>query len=715
MKARAPDIVGIAERGRNAIARVTPVASRMEGGGWQAVADVRGLFPPNGVVEVQGVFANGLHDGDPVIFRVVAQDRPNAPCAFRAVSPRRLCRFLGNASWETVESDRRILVEIGVETGATGQWAVRIGDDEVVRVTLAQGADGRWRACDPGLASLPVRRFSPELLVSVPDAADWTDQYDFDGSELLDKTVNWSRDDEYLRAAAVACAPGDFAEAGRAIERALKGRIEKLTGRVSLLGGKDAAVLAELVRARFLAERISWEGETLAAFREAIMDDVAVKRFIDEAVAKRLEDERPAFLDAARADLRAEMATERTTFLEETKSLAAQLEASEMDALEKRRADASAEIESSIEQLRATKAQEIDAWESGRRGEAAAEVNELERRSAALKSELEGLANKKSQVTAAIEEGVRREAEVAAQVDRLVSMESKLSVVRGPGSPVKPQLATDTAEAVFELDEVLGRLAKLPVLSKAGVDALARLAVFVTAGEIPIIKGEQSGDLLEFAALVFAGGRIVRLVGNPTLITFEDLWSSPGSSSPTVFGVAVETAAAEGAATVMGAVVRADDSGARFWFPALEDAVRQGALPGSFAACVALDDPASEEGERLCGAPTVIEASGIFVEGAAIGFPGLVSGLRKRPCSLKIGRPVIDPGSVAPVIGALADGLGLMATQRLAAVHAAAVQVFGVENAQAVVAEFARCLGAKTAVAVAVVRDGLTLVGGGNA
>jgi hypothetical protein len=60
----------------------------------------------------------------------------------------------------------------------------------------------------------------------------------------------------------------------------------------------------------------------------------------------------------------------------------------------------------------------------------------------------------------------------------------------------------------------------------------------------------------------------------------------------------------------------------------------------------------------------------------------------------------------------LGDGLGLIAAQRLARVHAAAVEVFGEASSKALVADFARRLGANITAAPSKGREGLTLVGG---
>jgi hypothetical protein len=61
------------------------------------------------------------------------------------------------------------------------------------------------------------------------------------------------------------------------------------------------------------------------------------------------------------------------------------------------------------------------------------------------------------------------------------------------------------------------------------------------------------------------------------------------------------------------------------------------------------------------------------------------------------------------------DGLGLTAAQRLARIHAAAVETFGETDANPIIVEVARRLGAEVAVSSSAARDGLTLVGGANA
>jgi hypothetical protein len=711
MKGRVPDIVGRAVRERNAVAWVTPVATQLEDGSWQVVTDLRSLFPPSGTVKVHGIFANTLRDGDLVIFDAVAEKRPNAPSGFRAVSARRLARFLGNASCETVESSRRLLVEVGLETGSAGQWAVRIGEHEVVRMTLTQGEDGRWRASDAGLASVPVRRFSTERLVSIPEAPDWPDQYDFEGSELLDKAVNWSRDDDYLRAAAVACSPGNLAEATAAIELALKGRIDELSGRVSLVGGKDASVLAELVRARFLAERVSWERETLEHFHEAILEDAVVNKLIDEAVARKYEVDRVLIVNGVRDEVRAEMAAERAAFAQQTKSLIADLEASEMAALEGRRADATAEIETSINELRSARHHEFESWTSTRRDDVAAEIANLEHRRESIVFEINGLEQRKESIAQAIDEGRGREQELADRVDRLVNVEKKLSGQGRVLPGVASRLDLSVDDTLFGLSDLMVRLRKVFLLTQAGVDAIARIAIFATAGEVPIIKGEDGDDLLELAGAMLARGRLVRMIANPTVLTYEDLWSAAGGNGATPLAVAAEAAAVENAPMILAVIAGADESSARFWFPGLADGRRRGLLPLSLAACVSIHDPSSEEGERLSNEPGLIEASGLFVDSAAPGALGLMTKIQRQHASLRVDRIEVDLPRASLMLCEFGEGLGLIAAQRLARVHAAAVEVFGEVNSKAVVADFARRLGAKVDAAPSKNREGLTLVG----
>ena len=68
MKVRDREYVGRSARGRDASALVTPVAERSEDGAWSALPDVKALFPRHGQIEVRGIVANSLKEGDWVAF-----------------------------------------------------------------------------------------------------------------------------------------------------------------------------------------------------------------------------------------------------------------------------------------------------------------------------------------------------------------------------------------------------------------------------------------------------------------------------------------------------------------------------------------------------------------------------------------------------------------------------------------------------------------------
>jgi hypothetical protein len=79
------------------------------------------------------------------------------------------------------------------------------------------------------------------------------------------------------------------------------------------------------------------------------------------------------------------------------------------------------------------------------------------------------------------------------------------------------------------------------------VEALVKLSVLLAAGEVPVLLGRGAVDLVEIAGALLAGGRVTHLQCDPTLITYDDLWSRPSGAGMTAFG-----AASPGARTLVG-------------------------------------------------------------------------------------------------------------------------------------------------------------------
>lgn len=687
MKGREREYIGRVERLLNANAAVAPVAEWREGVGWQPIADVRGLFPPHGTADFLGAPLLRLREGDWLVFASTPSNRPRAPTVFKAVGGRRPSRLLAHGADADAESRRKLLVEVGLEDAGPGEWAVRVGPDAVARVALAEGPDGRWRA--PGLRSpISLRRFDPDLVIDVPGIPGWEVLYDYEGAEQLAESVDWSRDDEFILAAARALANGEDG-AGK-IETLLRGSADALTGRLTVIGGADPSIAAELVRTNALADRMRDDAQFLARFRTALLADPTVQGIVAKAAAERSAAEIPALAAVARAEIEAEMAAARADAAAEVKAVVAEMEGEEMAALERRRAAREAEIEATIGDMHRRRLAEVEASVAESQAEKLAEGAKLNQ---LLRAASEGV-RKLEERRAALDEGVAvLAAEESALVDRVESLARSEAALgaRNPAAPSRlPAFRRDAEEKTLGLEGVSEAARSLGLLTSAGVDAVMRMAVLQAAGEIPILLGGHAADLADVAALILSGGRIAVLTGDPTTVTFEDLWTRPGGAGPTALAAAAD--AAEAGIPVVGVVTGAENSGARFWYPALLDARRRGHLPRGLMLCATIGEAASDEGEAILRGAFHIDTSGAFDAEAFVLAPLVFERSLAEPMSFHPEPPEIEPAAAALMLREHGEGLGPVAALRLARVHAAASKANGAAGGSAMAAAFGRCL-----------------------
>jgi hypothetical protein len=212
-------------------------------------------------------------------------------------------------------------------------------------------------------------------------------------------------------------------------------------------------------------------------------------------------------------------------------------------------------------------------------------------------------------------------------------------------------------------------IARHVMLSDAGKDTLRSLVVMLLAGEVPILGGDQVTDLLRIAESVICPGRFVSIEADPTLISPDDLWSRPGSGAPTMLASAAE-AARDGAVLV---VIRGiERSGARFWLPALVEALRSGGLPRGLLVCCSVQDREHDEIAALPGDAPRLEVGGIFKPGAPSAGPSLLTHPRIDLETLDPGPMPSDLSAANPIVLELGEGLSLDLAMRSARMFAEA-------------------------------------------
>ncbi len=689
--ARGKELIGRGAHGRNAVASITPVAERQEDGSWIPISSTRILFPPDGSVEVRGVLATSIRDGEWFLFSTAPNDRHRAPVKYRALHPRRLTRFLDFPAGETSEARRRLVVEIGLEAGAPGEWAVRINPDEIVRVTLASGDDGRWRAeRSKFLAQLPVRRFDPDCVVPLPGTLDAPLLYDFDASVQTGHAVNWSTDADYLRMVCSALAAGGRHDATRALE-VLAAQAEATRG-ASAVNGADPAILNDTVRTGAIVERLKADEEALSMAANALASQPEVQEVLRNLADAKASEEIPKLEIAARARIEREWQAEHGERLARASTEIAELKAEELASLERMRAAALADIEAAAVAERAKASAEAEAEAEEIRRRLREELEVIQGRIRLSEEALAAFEGRRACLTETVAALSESEAALIGRVEALSQDADRLSrwSRSALGHATFPVLEK---EGTVSLGEIEASALKLKVLTAEGVEAVARLAVLLAAGEVPIIRGHDGRNLIEIATILLAGGRMARLHADPTLVTYDDLWSRPGGGPLTAFGSAAAWTA-ETNRPVLGYISGAEHSAARFWYPALADAKRRGLLPRTLMLCVGLEDAAVEEAAALPKDAFAVASETLLNPKAIPVIPRVLSATSAEPRSLDLSQPVVDEAAAALMLAKHGGGLSIEATLRLVRLYAAACAAFGDERGFAFAANAAQALAA---------------------
>lgn len=678
MKVRDREYVGRSGRGRDANALVTPLAERTEDGAWSTLADARVLFPRHGQIEVRGILANSLREGDWVAFGSMPNDRHGSQANFRASAPRRLSYFLPTDGQAAVEERRRLIVETGIEAGTPGDWSVGVGPDTFVRVKLVQGDDGRLRASGTDLASLSLWRLTPDLVIRLDGEQASRILCDHHRAEQLPGSVNWSRDEDYIRMAAAALGPERRGpDVAHLLSWALRQHAETLTGRVSTLAGADAGILAEIERSGVLAERLAGERDLLNLFKTGLRADPAVREYLEQAAAEAAAAALPALESEARAEIERAMAAERAAAHEQVQALIKTLEAEEIASLEARCAAEAAKHDADLAEARRKGMEEVEAAVAGRLAQAHEAVTAADARRASLEGEVEDLAERRRLLEAAVAALAEEERSKLEIVERLIKAGEDASALRKPTvhKPLHPWPADPEGERGVGLRDLAGLADKSGLLTPSGLETLMRIAVLAEAGEVPVLHGPDTGDLVEVAALLMAAGRVARLHADPTLITFDDLWARAGSGAPTPLAAALSKAA-EGRPTI-GLVVGADRSAARFWYPQLAEAARRGQLPAGFVPIVAVSDPKCEEAALMSADGPLMAVEGVFADGAAAVAPLAFAEISGTPTAYQRESREPDPVAASKFLRKHGAGLGLTASMRLSRIHDAALSAWG--------------------------------------
>lgn len=601
------------------------VSGYLTANGVDAITDTRKNFAPDGTVETYGVAQHaGLIPKDWVEFDLARNTRPRAQ-AYKVVHLRRLPRYavLPEA---TIDGYRSLLTGQGWRGDSRpGLWAFRISGGMVLvadmefskskglRITRASARDVKCYVHDDG------------EIVRIGTAGGADDVYLSKSTEPLD-ALNWSNEADHIGRVIRSLAGANDPRTTEIITW-LELHHEDGTGRVSAASG-DRSEAMDALRSGSLAARLRSDRELMETYLAAAINNEAVR----EAVGAYAREGHSAEGERLRAELDVDIANERQRRLD---ALASEVEADQVAAL--------ARLDDELAAMEAINRAGLEATIEKAAHDAAERIKELEaavdERSDGLDRELaaqaDALSSAKADVASSEAQlaGIRSETEVArrklgevkSEIDRLLAISAHLRQSDPSTVSTRPSGMPRTfpSHPLVDLTSKARLIADNAMLTDEGKTVLRSLLVLLLSGEVPVLSGGGAADLLRVAETIICPGRAVKIEADPTLISVDDFWARPGSGMPTLLAVAADATKDGGAVLV---VIRGiERSAARYWLPALADALRNGGLPRGLFICCTVNDREHEEIEALPSDAPHMVVDCIFRDAAFVAAATLLS------------------------------------------------------------------------------------------
>lgn len=617
---------------QNKAAHLEAVA-QLVSGEWRLIDDPKTLFRHMNDVELRGADTRHMRVSDWAAFTIGGKSARAK--SWPATAHRRLFRYVDLAALGSAEQVQRKLVE-GIHTQhPSGTWIARCSDNEVLQVELRQ-FDGI--AClASGNDKVPAYRFDSESVIRMPTLDEEVELYDLKDAVVM-TSYDWATDDAFaLRVVRAA------ADAGDARARSLIAWLEFHTKRAEgLLPVKpsDIAAANEALRSGKLAKRLATDQALLQRFLDELVTDERINRLLKEGAKLIAEQERAAARAQAEADAKREIESYRNQRL-------VVLEAELDKMIQDRRTQAEAEhmrrqkvLSEELERLR------TDSEENLRKN-FASRIDAMERLASELDARCRTLGIQVKDAKAAVEEERQKAsllrvevAEAQATLDGIYDMTEKVATELATEQAALaaartkcPTLGVPRAAKPITLANVGAKIEESPLLSDSGKELMAHFLALMLAGEVPALCGPGVGDFLLVAEIMLGGGCSVRMEGDPTILTFEDLWIRAGTDLRTGFGQALAIASGiEGKPRMTLAVIeRAERSGARFWYPTLVDRAQRGVLPRTLLACVTIADLECEEAVEILTHAVRLDVKDVLVADGAFLLAMMVGSVATSP------------------------------------------------------------------------------------
>lgn len=593
--------------------------------GVDAITDTRKVFSRDGTVETYGVSQHaGLIPKDWVEFDLVRNTRPRAQ-AYKVAHLRRLPRYAVLPE-TTIDGYRSLLTRQGWrDDSRPGLWAFRISGDMVLVADMELVKGKGLRIARAAARDVKCYAYVDGDVVRLDTAGGADDVYLSKLAEPLN-SLDWSDEADHIGRVIRSLAGANDPLIAEIITWLELHRDDR-TGRVSAASG-DRAEAMDALRSGSLAARLRSDRELMEIYLAAAIENEAVRK----AVAAYTREGYGAEWERLRAELDVDIANERERRLN---ALASEIEADHVAAVARLdvklaaiEATNRATLEATIEKAGCDAAEQIKELEAAvgeRRDELdrelAAQAEELSRAKADLAWSEAEIASIRGETKAA-----RSELEgVKSEIDRLLAISARLrqpvpSMVSTPPSGMP---RTFPSHPLVDLTSKARLIADNVMLVNEGKTALRSLLVLLLSGEVPVLSGDDVADLLRVAETIICPGRAVTIEADPTMISVDDLWARPGSGMPTLLAAAADAAKDGGAVLV---VIRGiERSAARYWLPALADALRNGGLPRGLFICCTVNGFEHEEIEALPSDVPRMGVNGVFRDAAFVSAATLLS------------------------------------------------------------------------------------------
>jgi hypothetical protein len=508
-------------------------------GRWEEVRDPNLTFPEVGTVVSFDPMTMNAEVGSFWMFETEPSTR-YAPGRghdkFLARDPRPAMQVI-DYSKLTLEKARYELVEVGIPISRvlTAEAIFCLGDDLCVRSALMSDAlTGRQKADVHGLQDVALMRRHPQMAAGATAAGAMFVLPGREPHEIVDY-VDWSPDDEFL-------------------ERTLK-RVRRMDGRGTNIVSLSRNAIETLSLYLRREARPSGDRDPLRRMRRRLADFLPnFEATVDDldAIVGSLEAYRPVAerisrdVEARRIELDTEMRCE--------------LEPVVRRELEAHNSATVAELQRVLQDVAAAEA---------KRSELQHQVGMLTRSATDLKA---ALASDLAIVHDALEAAPTDASDDVSAIVRRVSAaigDTPVGIALTPAATPPWGLGSMSQSARIGVDQLRERLGtEAGGWGVEGADLLIFDAL-LRAGELVVLVDHRDGFILEAYARSVSGGRLRKLVVDPSMIGLDDLWRQAGSGAPTPFAKAWTAARAHPDRTVVLAVECLNVAPMQFWLPML--------------------------------------------------------------------------------------------------------------------------------------------------